>query len=260
MHIFIINLEKDTSRRESIVGQLEALGLTYEIIPAVYGAALSNEDRLRHYDDRKAKWRQSRSLVSAEIGCALSHLNVYRMMIERVVEYALVLEDDVTLPSNLKSFLDCCVKYLESNKPTVWLLSPAAGRKTNTPPLSIDTTHSLLPYQSGYYTSSYLLTLPAARALVKELYPVGDVADCWHRMDRYRVVDLYVVSPPLIEQEQDKFGSSTSPDIHKATRNATLFWLTYKPRRLRAIVIDLFYARYRRWFRPHSGINIKRTE
>ena len=41
MHIFVINLEKDISRRESIVGQLEALGLAYEIIPAVYGAALS---------------------------------------------------------------------------------------------------------------------------------------------------------------------------------------------------------------------------
>ena len=168
------------------------------------------EDRLRHYDDRKAKWRQSRSLVPAEIGCALSHLSVYRTMIERGLEHALILEDDVTLPSNLKSFLNRCVKYLESNTPTVWLLSPAVGRKTNMPPVSIGAAHCLLPYRAGYYASSYLLTLPAARALLKELYPVGDVADCWKRMNRYRVVDLYVVSPPLIEQNQDKFGSSTS--------------------------------------------------
>jgi len=260
MHIFVINLEKDIARRESIVGQLETLGLPYEIVPAVYGAALSAEERARHYDERKAKWRLSRILTPAEIGIALSHLKIYRLMIERGIEYAMILEDDVMLPSDLGKLLDECGVNLEPTKPSVWLLSPATGRKNAPCHVSIGSSHRLFPYQNGYYASSYILTLTAARALLAELYPVSDVADCWLRMHRYRVVDIFIVTPPLIVQDQDGFGSSTTSSYYESIRSDLVPKAIYKLRRLRAIIFDLFYARYRRWFRPYSGINLKHTE
>jgi glycosyl transferase family 25 len=260
MQIFVINLEKDIARKESIARQLGKLDLAYEIVPAVYGAALSAEERSKHYDDRKAKWHRARSLVPAEIGCALSHLNLYQQMIERGIEYALILEDDVVLPPDLGDFLEACVAHLVPEKPSVWLLSPAKGRATDAAPVSITSTHRLLPYRDGFYTSSYLLTLPAARSLLKELYPVGDVADCWKRMQRYKVVDLYAVAPPLIAQNQEEFGSSTTSDYHQTIRSDLFGKLTYKLRRARTIGLDLFYAPYRRWLRPYSGIQSQGRE
>ncbi len=154
MHIFVTNLEKDVARRRFIIGQLEELKLAYEMVPGVYGAALSSEERTRHYNERKAKWRQSRKLTFAEIGCALSHLNIYRKMIERDIGYALILEDDVVLPLHLKEFLDECPMYLDPDRPSVWLLSPAVGDEDCNSKISIDPSHQLLPYLKGVYASS----------------------------------------------------------------------------------------------------------
>lgn len=260
MHTFVINLEKDVARRKSIVGQLKALGLSYEISPAVYGAGLSPEDRLRQYDHHKAKWRLSREMVPSEIGCALSHLNVYRNMIEREINYALVLEDDVKLPAGIMAFLDQCEKILDAKKPTVWLLSPAEGSTANVHPVSIDAIHSLLQYRAGFYTSSYIITQPGARALLKELYPVGDVADCWRRMNNYRVIDLFIVEPPVIVQNQDVFGSSTTSDYHEVIQSGFFSKVTYKLSRACSILWETFYGPYRRWFRPYAGLKFELTE
>lgn len=257
MHIFVINLEKDAARRRAISAQLEALGLEYEIVPAVYGASLTDAERARLYDDRKAKLQRARSLVPAEIGCALSHLKVYRTIIERGMDCALILEDDVNVPSALPAFLDEFAQRVETTQPSVWLLSPAAGDESVPSPVAIGGSHRLLPYRSGYYTSSYIVTGSAARALLAELHPVADVADCWLRLARYRVVDLSVVSPPLIEQNQEEFGSSTTSDLCASGRSGALQKAIYKLRRVRAIVWDFLYAPYRRWFRPYAGLKFE---
>ncbi len=257
MHIFVINLEKDIARRESISRQFEELGLDYEIITGVYGASLSSEERLRDYNDRKALWLRSRPLVNAEIGCALSHIKVYKAMVERGIESALILEDDVILPPNLKLFLDEVENKLDTKQASVWLLSPAEGFNVTEVSISIDQTYSLRPYKTGFYTSSYLLTLSAAQALLKELYPVSDVADCWLRMQRYKVVDLFAIDPPLIEQDQDTFGSSTTSDIQKAIKTDYCSKVIYKARRVRSVLWESIYSRYRKNCRPYAGIDFK---
>ena len=254
--IFVINLEKDVARRESITRQLETLGLRYQIVAGVYGAAMSAEERAQHYDDRKAKWRMARSLVPAEIGCALSHLNVYRKIVERDMGCALILEDDVVLPADLGSLLGDCERVLDPRRPEVWLLSPAEGDATASDARGVRQGQLVLPYMDGFYASSYIVTCPAARSLLAELYPVGDVADCWKRMSRYRVVDLFVVAPPAICQDQVAFGSSTTADYHQANRRDRVGWLVYKARRARSILWDLLYAPYRRWLRPYAGVNV----
>lgn len=260
MHIFVINLEKDVARRESISAQLDTLGLPFEIVPGVYGASLTEQQRAQVYDDRKAKLHRARSLVSAEIGCALSHLKVYRAIVDRGLDAALILEDDVILPNDLKEFLYKCTSYLEASMPSVWLLSPAEGKANASSSLQISALHRLLPYRSGYYTSSYLLTRAAASTLLRELEPVSDVADCWQRLNHYKVVDLYVISPPIIDQQQEEFGSSTTADINAAAKNRLINILIYKVRRMISIAYDLIYAPYRRCLKPYVGISYKAKE
>jgi len=254
MHIFVINLEKDGARRASITGQLSALGLPFELVSGVLGSALSAAEVALHYDDGKAKWRMARSLLPAEIGCALSHVNVYRMMLTRDIPFALVLEDDVSVPRELGEILEACARLLDKRRPEVWLLSPAEGRRGVAGERAVDTRHVVLPYRGGFYTSSYVLTSSAANALLAELYPIGDVADCWTRLNRYRVVDIGVLSPPVIHQEQERFGSSTTLDYRTNTDRRPGSTLVYKLRRMRAIVRDAIYAPYRRRWRPYGGL------
>lgn len=246
MQIFVINLAKDVERREHITRQLDELALDYEIVPGIVGADLSPEDCLRHYDDGKAKWRQSRSLVPAEIGCALSHLKVYREIDARGIDCALVLEDDVVLPPDLAQFLSDCAAILDFARPEVWLLSPASARKGVAGRELLRSGRVVFPFHSGVYASSYVLTAMAARALIGELYPVGDVADCWSRLQRYGIVDLSVATPPLIEQDQEQFGSSTTADLRRRVGRDFVTWFVYKVRRTRSVIWEVLYAPYRR--------------
>lgn len=74
--------------------RLDALGVDYEITDAVDGAALD----LRQYENRlradKWKFLRGRELSRGEIGCYLSHYNLWQR-IAAGGECALILEDDV---------------------------------------------------------------------------------------------------------------------------------------------------------------------
>lgn len=255
MKIFVINLERDVQRREFMAGQLARDQLTAEFVPAVYGASLSEEERTRLYSDRWAKIHRSRSLVPAEIGCALSHLKVYEAMVRQEVPSALVLEDDVVIPPEMNAVVETCQKFLDVPIPTVILLSPAEGLESKKANL-VGTSHRLFQFKSGYFTSSYLLNQAAAVALGKELAPVSDVADCWKRLDGYKVIDLLVLSPTLIQQDQEVFGSSTTADYRSFVGSKARTWFGYKLRRVFSVVWNIFYSRYRRWLKPYAGLRI----
>ncbi|MBQ0425162.1 glycosyltransferase family 25 protein, partial [Proteus mirabilis] len=101
MKIYIVNLEKDIERKASIKAQLDALNLDYQFISAVYGKALSQEEIAQLSPD----FEKTR-LTLPELGCALSHLKVYREIIKNNDEIALILEDDVRINSDLIELLE----------------------------------------------------------------------------------------------------------------------------------------------------------
>ncbi len=245
MQIFVINLEKDHDRRESITRQLNELRLPFEFVPGVLGSALSAKELAECYDDKKARRYLCMSLVPAHIGCSVSHTNVYRQIIERNLPCALVLEDDVVLPPSLPQMLPRLRDALNMQRPEVVLLSPANGIFRSKQQRHVCEDHDLTPFESGYFTSSYILTNHAARALLKELYPVADTADCWNRMKAYKVVDIFAISPPLIQQNRDAFGSSTHEDTMNALKTLKMHgWrkAIFKMRRAFSKFIDALYA------------------
>jgi hypothetical protein len=102
-----------------------------------------------------------------------------------------------------------------------------------------------------------MVTNYSARTLLKELYPIGDVADCWKRMKRYKVIDLYVINPPLVIQDQERFGSSTTDDVQNVMITGLIHTIAFKLCRVQRIFLDSIYGIYRRLFFPYSGINEK---
>ena len=247
MHTFVINLEKDRARREAVRSQLERLNLSYEFFPGVLGSALSQGELAECYNDRKARWLLCKSLTPAEIGCAFSHLKVYKEIIERDLEYALVLEDDVTLPVDMHAVLGEIQRVKGTGRPQVILLSPAKSYKRRARVGILGGKYDVAAFKEGTFTSSYIVTKSAASALLKELYPIGDVADCWNRLNRYGVVNISVIEPPLIEQNREVYGSATSEDILKLLNKWSKWqWFLFKCCRVRSVFFDFFYALYRR--------------
>jgi glycosyl transferase family 25 len=252
MKIFVINLERDTERRKSIQTQFDQLLISFEFSTGVLGSTITPQQKAEWYDDKKAFRNKCTSIVPAHIGCSLSHVNVYRKILEQNLPYALILEDDVILPINFISILNEIENVIKIDRAEVILLSPAVGIQKET--IKVNKTYYLTPYKNGFYTSSYIVTNKAAQTLIKELFPICDVADCWPRLKRHRIVDIYNINPHLIEQDQDTFGSSTNADTWKYHKKGIYSKIRHKTLRAFWLSIDFVLAFFHRNLRPYHGI------
>lgn len=98
-NIYLITLKRSKNRHARIDRILD--GLNYEVFWGIDGSKL-NIDHLQEeglYDSKltKTKIPFGQELTKGEIGCALSHLDVYKDMRRKGYRNALILEDDVKI-------------------------------------------------------------------------------------------------------------------------------------------------------------------
>ena len=91
LRIYVISLARAAERRADISAHLQALGLEYEMVDGVDGRALPPEEHARLL--APGVTFQSPGVV----GCYMSHMAVYRRLVESGDAAALVLEDDAAL-------------------------------------------------------------------------------------------------------------------------------------------------------------------
>lgn len=94
--VYLINLPRAEQRRRFALGQLAQIGSVPVMVDAVDGRQLNLDGLIEEgiYNPDKADEAFSRQLSMPEIGCSLSHYNVYRKIVERNDPVALILEDD----------------------------------------------------------------------------------------------------------------------------------------------------------------------
>lgn len=103
--IFVISLKRRTDRLRHMQALLAAHGLEAEFIEAVDGAALTAEQR-RLYDRRRALSVYGAEMSDAELGCHLSHLKAHQAIVDRGLDLALVLEDDIECDADFREVLE----------------------------------------------------------------------------------------------------------------------------------------------------------
>jgi glycosyl transferase, family 25 len=102
--VFVINLPRDTQRRQHMSRLLGALDLCGEFIAAVDGRTLSAADRSA-YDPDRALRVYGVPMMDTEIGCYLSHYRLYERIVREEIETALILEDDLEISPDLPALL-----------------------------------------------------------------------------------------------------------------------------------------------------------
>lgn len=235
MKIFVVNLTKNTERMASMDAQLKGLGLEYERIDAVYGKTLSKAERKMQFASFRSYCAAGYRLYDGEIGCALSHLAIYRRMVERGIPMALVLEDDVVLDGGLKDRIEEIDKFADGAKPQVFLLSAhgamAAGKD------------GIERIEGGTCADGYVITLPAAKIVLRANFPVVTVADCWRRWARRYGLELYRVWPTAVRQDNGRFGTDINPYMARPYRAIMrkIFARIKRPIRAIGITIDWIY-------------------
>lgn len=104
--ILLINLDKSQDRLAVCDDQLTQSKLCYERVPGVLGSALDEVEIAQVYDAKKNNWGYHKSLNKGEIGCYLSHRKAWQLIVEKEIDFAIVLEDDFTLTHSLQDAID----------------------------------------------------------------------------------------------------------------------------------------------------------
>ena len=106
MKTFIINLPNAKDRLKSISKQLDNLNIPFEVFEAVYWKDLTQKQLKELYDSKKANNYLWRDLTLWEIWCSLSHIWIFKKIVEEKINIALILEDDVLISKEIKKIYD----------------------------------------------------------------------------------------------------------------------------------------------------------
>lgn len=101
--IYIVSLKQDVKKRKIIEDKLNSLQIPFEFVDAVYGKELSKEF-IPTLNLAGQSFERGFCPTPGEVGCTLSHLKVYKLMLERKQNWACILEDDVILDHRMHDF------------------------------------------------------------------------------------------------------------------------------------------------------------
>jgi glycosyl transferase, family 25 len=204
---YVINLARSSDRRAHITAELKKAGLEYEFITAVDGQELDLGDPA--IIDPSFVTRIIFPAGSA--GCALSHVNVYRKVIDDGVDAALVIEDDVMLPADIVSLADAVAGQLSGAE--VALLSfdsPEPCRVSREGSVSLPSQRLLaLPIDltQPRSTGTYVITREACERMAKSLLPIKVQADMWWSFYREGLLDRVRCVVPMPVEKNPEFTS-----------------------------------------------------
>lgn len=227
MKVLVINLDKEKDRMASIDAQLKRLGVLYERVSGVYAKEMLESERNNAVNRFRWWCAVGRPVVPAEIGCALSHYNVYRSM--RTGEAVCILEDDVMLKDDFPCRLKEVEAFVDARKPQVIMLSSHNRHRSGC---------GIIRSKSAMCTDAYVITQPAAMAFLKANLPMQVPCDHWWRWERKGLVELYHALPTTVSQDQAQFGTSTQANADDVSKYPPLKWCLHKAKRLVGKTID----------------------
>ncbi len=97
-------MKRSIDRRKNIQQQMDKHQINFEFIEAVDGNQLTKE-QLARVDNKLATRRLSGPLSKRQIGCALSHANIYQKIVDEKIQNTIILEDDVIISDDFVKHL-----------------------------------------------------------------------------------------------------------------------------------------------------------
>jgi len=192
MKVFVINMARSTERRASMEQQLSLLNLDYEIVEAVDGSKLSYTDIMR--ETRPLNY----ALSCGEVGCALSHINIYRRITSEDIPLALILEDDALIDYRSVEIMSG-IEERNTLPPTVTLLTEIS-QYIDKPTFSLKEGYYIYDVPEASRSHGYIINQSAARKLIESLYPIWMVADRWQTLREYSVCKIDAVIPSVVRR------------------------------------------------------------
>lgn len=221
---YMINLPQFPQKYQRSLRNLAQLNITPQRVDAVYGKDL-DDDYIKsitypsvHYTMNRGRSLDSDIANHGAIGCSLSHIKLWKQMIEKKEEMYLIIEDDVAVTAKvttetINSFLQEVCQH-DPNWDVILLgwMKPLPGL------ISKDGDVRVAPniYRINdvtFGTHAYLINRKGAERLLKSAFPIIDQVDSYLSYMACRGdIHAYRPSRPFIDQYNPE-GSSIQDSI-----------------------------------------------
>lgn len=185
MPAFCINLARRKDRWERFVNQPGVPDLPLlrrvDAVDASKTINVYRDTRISTFAKRnimtKTRTRHAELNSVGAIGCALSHVGVWKWIVANDSPYCLVFEDDAVLPYNFKERANALITRLNNSGGTfywdLWLLSE---RWLDAEPSKL---HGVTRVYYFELLHAYVITKEYARRLLQEVFPIEGHVDHW---------------------------------------------------------------------------------
>lgn len=171
-------------------------------------------------------------LRAGEIGCALSHLQLYRQMLKDDIPYMMILEDDIIIENSFPKVLPEITRFVQSH-----LQGTAAVLHLKKQYQYLSKVHAITNeigiYETQYAigTPGYIITKEAAANILKIQTPLRWEIDIWKFYYYIGAVKIFAPNISLIQTPEDFPSTINAMEKrvrnHRSTINRKLRFLSY---------------------------------
>ena len=212
--VLLINLERSTQRRAQMETRLRDLGLDYQIMPAVDGAA--HQEALRQTVDAPAfRWHTGRDALPGEMGCYHSHLQAWQALVDSTHRFLLVLEDDMVFHPDFARALITALRGAEH-----WDMLKLAKIRAKQPICQ----GQLGDYQLNAYIGAatgfgaYLIQRATAQRLLPHLLPIRAPIDRELEQVHRHDIRHFGLEPFACQPRDEGVSTITGENFNQVTR------------------------------------------
>ncbi|XP_064324435.1 inactive glycosyltransferase 25 family member 3 isoform X3 [Phalacrocorax carbo] len=167
--VFLINLVRRPDRRQRMLASLQELEIAPRVVDAVDGSTLNSSDikvlgvdLLPGYYDPYS----GRTLTKGEVGCFLSHYNIWKEIVSRGLEQSVVFEDDVRFEAAFPARLQRLMEELEGAQQE-WDLIYLGRKQVNMEDeVPVEGVQNLVVAGYSYWTLAYAISRRGAQKLL----------------------------------------------------------------------------------------------
>jgi glycosyl transferase family 25 len=199
--VIVLSLEDAHDRRAALVQTLHAQEIPFEIWHAVDGRKGLAPEYEQMIDRRATEQNLGRQMGNAEYGCALSHQQIYRVILDRDLAAAVILEDDAIPSPHLFEFIEAG----QMPDCDLLLLDHGGARVSRRDRFAFGGVTAYRCKNAPYLTTGYAITRAGAAALVAAGTPLAGLAD-WP-MD-ISTLRSYAVLPRIVDHPAEENSAS----------------------------------------------------
>ncbi|MDD9884190.1 MAG: glycosyltransferase family 25 protein [Gammaproteobacteria bacterium] len=186
--VFVISLARAPERRAGIVQRLNAAGVSHELVDAVDGLTLD----LNALGDRPV----NPAMTQGQVGCFLSHYNLWRRIAAEQIPAAVILEDDAVWEDD---FWEVAAKLpaLEWQWDFINCAYPRPIKAETVLCQLSDKRRLVRGKRPSWFMISYAVSLSGAGKLLKYCGPIRAGIDEQVRQYWRYGLDFYQIDPPM---------------------------------------------------------------